>query len=606
MLIADTVPTNKAGRVLGPKRKCLGRHASHNAVTPFERVQAMWNASIAADAVLSISRIRNARASGGGAGLAIKRLGVLLIAGILAACGGGGGSDGAAPGSGGPPGGGDIPPGVVNITSPANGSVVSASVEVAASVTRSDIAGVQFQVDGSNIGVEDTDAPYAVMLDTTAAGDGPHTLTAIARDTAGNTYTSAAVTVTVANSTEPPPPPDPPVPGRFEETDAAVTLSPGWTAATPDWYARSGGSAVQSSVPLATATFRFTGTSVTLIGQRSNTSGIALVKVDGNAGVPVDLFAHNYEVNSPVYSLYGLSPGSHTLTVQVTGTQNGAAQGNLVVVDAFAVPASVVSHLQETDPAVVFTGTWIQDKNSAWSGAGLATDPAPPVGGAHVTESSGAKATLTFRGTEVSWLGYRGRAGGKASVSVDGGAPVIVDTYSSADRIQATVYTVTGLADVTHTMTIEALGTNNGIATGSRIVVDAFDVTTPGRRYQEEDPAVTYSPGDWIFRNLNRTWSEGSISESSTAGASVTFSFTGTSVSWIGCRKLSTGGANVYIDGALVEHVETWLDPDSVSPEAYQTTIFRKDGLSPGPHALKIVVSDTGPYTVIDAFDVRP
>jgi hypothetical protein len=392
-----------------------------------------------------------------------------------------------------------------------------------------------------------------------------------------------------------------------------VTLSAGWTAATPDWYARSGGSAVQTSVPLATATFRFTGTSITWIGQRSNTSGIALVQIDGNAGVLVDLYAHNLEVNSPVYSLYGLSPGAHTLTIQVTGTQNEAAQGNLVVVDAFAVPAPVVSHLQETDPDVAFTGVWAQaDNNSGWSGGGLATVPTPPVGGARVTETNGSKVTLTFRGTAVSWVGFRGSDGGRANVTVDGGAPTVVDSYSSSLQMQATVFTATGLDDVPHTLTIEALGTHNSLSTGSKIIVDAFDVTTPGRRYQEEDPAVVYSPGNWIFRNLNRTWSEGSVSESPVAGAFVEFTFTGTSVSWIGCRKLSTGEADIYLDGILVQHLSTWLAPApdgelAVGTEAYQTTIFRKDGLSPGEHKLKIVHTSTnGAYTVIDAFDVRP
>ena len=160
-------------------------------------------------------------------------------------------------------------------------------------------------------------------------------------------------------------------------------------------------------------------------------------------------------------------------------------------------------------------------------------------------------------------------------------------------------------------MTIEALGTHNSLSTGSKIIVDAFDVTTPGRRYQEEDPSVVYSPGDWIFRNLNRTWSEGSVSESQVAGAFVTFTFTGTSVSWIGCRKLSTGEADIYLDGNFVEHVSTWLAPAppdtlAVGTEAYQTTIYRVDNLPLALHTLKIVhTSTTGSYTVIDAFDVR-
>jgi hypothetical protein len=43
-----------------------------------------------------------------------------------------------------------------------------------------------------------------------------------------------------------------------------------------------------------------------------------------------------------------------------------------------------------------------------------------------------------------------------------------------------------------------------------------------------------------------------------------------------------------------------------VGTEAYQTTIFRADGLLPtGTHTLRIeVVRDA--YIVVDAFDVRP
>jgi hypothetical protein len=51
-----------------------------------------------------------------------------------------------------------------------------------------------------NLGAEDTTAPYAVPWNTTSAGNGTHTLTAIARDTSSNTATSAPITVTVANA----------------------------------------------------------------------------------------------------------------------------------------------------------------------------------------------------------------------------------------------------------------------------------------------------------------------------------------------------------------------------------------------------------------------
>ena len=50
-----------------------------------------------------------------------------------------------------------------------------------------------------NLGAEDTSAPYSRTWDTLTAGNGTHSLTAVARDAAGNTNTSAARTVTVSN-----------------------------------------------------------------------------------------------------------------------------------------------------------------------------------------------------------------------------------------------------------------------------------------------------------------------------------------------------------------------------------------------------------------------
>src|SRR5437660_3263389 len=55
-------------------------------------------------------------------------------------------------------------------------------------------------LDGANLGAEVTTAPYAVSWNTTTVTNAAHTLTAVARDAAGNTATSAAVSVTVDNA----------------------------------------------------------------------------------------------------------------------------------------------------------------------------------------------------------------------------------------------------------------------------------------------------------------------------------------------------------------------------------------------------------------------
>jgi chitodextrinase len=95
----------------------------------------------------------------------------------------------------------DTSPPSVSITAPAAGATVSATVCVTASASDNvGVAGVQFKLDGANLGAEDTSSPYSVSWDTTTASNGTHTLTAVARDAAGNTTTSAAVTVTVSNT----------------------------------------------------------------------------------------------------------------------------------------------------------------------------------------------------------------------------------------------------------------------------------------------------------------------------------------------------------------------------------------------------------------------
>jgi hypothetical protein len=96
---------------------------------------------------------------------------------------------------------GDATPPTAQITAPAAGASLTGTVTVTANATDNvGVAGVQFQLDGSGLGAEDTSAPYSVAWDTSSAAAGSHTLTAIARDAAGNRTTSSPVGVTVTSA----------------------------------------------------------------------------------------------------------------------------------------------------------------------------------------------------------------------------------------------------------------------------------------------------------------------------------------------------------------------------------------------------------------------
>ncbi len=101
------------------------------------------------------------------------------------------------PGSGG---GGDTEAPTVSITSPSDQSTVLGTISVTANASDNvGVVGVQFKLDGANLGSEDTTSPYSVSWDTTNETNGNYTLTAVARDAASNSTTSSGVDVTVSN-----------------------------------------------------------------------------------------------------------------------------------------------------------------------------------------------------------------------------------------------------------------------------------------------------------------------------------------------------------------------------------------------------------------------
>ncbi|HMF97418.1 MAG TPA: PASTA domain-containing protein, partial [Vicinamibacterales bacterium] len=94
----------------------------------------------------------------------------------------------------------DVVAPTVAITAPLDQAGATGTVSVTAMASDNvAVAGVQFKLDGADLGVEVTSAPYSLLWNTETAFNGTHTLTAIARDAAGNTTTAAAVSVTVTN-----------------------------------------------------------------------------------------------------------------------------------------------------------------------------------------------------------------------------------------------------------------------------------------------------------------------------------------------------------------------------------------------------------------------
>jgi len=93
----------------------------------------------------------------------------------------------------------------VAVTSPVAGSTVAGTGALMATASDdAEVIGVQFRLDGAPLGAEDTAAPYELLWNTAALTNGPHTVTAVARDAAGRQATAASIDVTVLNDAAPP------------------------------------------------------------------------------------------------------------------------------------------------------------------------------------------------------------------------------------------------------------------------------------------------------------------------------------------------------------------------------------------------------------------
>ena len=63
------------------------------------------------------------------------------------------------------------------------------------------VAGVQFTLNGLDLGIRVTTSPYSLSWDTTTISDGRHSLGSVATDLSGNSTLATPITVTVDNAT---------------------------------------------------------------------------------------------------------------------------------------------------------------------------------------------------------------------------------------------------------------------------------------------------------------------------------------------------------------------------------------------------------------------
>ncbi|HEY1639638.1 MAG TPA: beta-galactosidase, partial [Streptosporangiaceae bacterium] len=145
----------------------------------------------------------------------------------------------------------------------------------------------------------------------------------------------------------------------YDDASPALTYAGTWTHADPSASYTAGdydSTESWSTQAGATMSVTFTGTAVQWIAPKNNNGGIADVSIDGTDAGTVDTYAAaGKSFQQVLFTKSGLTAGSHTLTITVTGTQNAASSADTVVVDAINVPTA--AQLADYYPVVPQQGT---------------------------------------------------------------------------------------------------------------------------------------------------------------------------------------------------------------------------------------------------------
>jgi hypothetical protein len=123
--------------------------------------------------------------------------------------------------------------------------------------------------------------------------------------------------------------------GRVEENNPALVYIGKWFSNSSP--ALSGGAAALATDTGSRVTINFNGTGVSWVAYRDEWSGIARVYLDGQEKTTIDNYLSPSQARVVPYTIGGLAPGIHSLTIEATGTRNASSKGSWIWLDAFDV-----------------------------------------------------------------------------------------------------------------------------------------------------------------------------------------------------------------------------------------------------------------------------
>ena len=125
----------------------------------------------------------------------------------------------------------------------------------------------------------------------------------------------------------------------------------------------------------------------------------------------------------------------------------------------------------DTSSALDYVGSWSHVSNQSYTGGDYEKTES-------FSDTAGDSMSVTFTGTAVQWIAPTASNHGIADVYLDGTQVATVDGYSPGTEFQQVEYSVSGLADTSHTLKIVVSGQKNPASGGTFVSIDAINVPT--------------------------------------------------------------------------------------------------------------------------------
>jgi beta-N-acetylhexosaminidase len=280
----------------------------------------------------------------------------------------------------------------------------------------------------------------------------------------------------------------------------------------------------------------------------------------------------------------------------VVPTVLGLVCAFVFLVSSGVATAAASTLYQQNSSMLIYSGTWTASSSTPASG-----------GSFRYANTSGSSMTAYFNGTSLAWIAKKSNVYGKARVTLDDEAPVLVDLYSASTMWKQTVWSTGTLTSGYHRVKIEWTGQKRTASRGTNINVDALEIdgapTSAPTRYQQTDTRLSFT-GKWTTSSTTSA-SGGTFGLANSTRSSVTVKFTGVCLVWIAKKSPAYGKASVSVDGGPAVTVNLYN-----STTVWRQQVWRTKWLTSGTHS--VTISWTGTKSAaatatninVDSFDI--